>query len=118
MSGTSGNQGKYRRQKRKKNPLPQSAHVHPPARAAIQSIAITVKISQLPDGFVLSPWDYNVALTTFQPVIRRNRDTGGGELTLMRWGLIPWFADSPDQVKDLSPINTRAPRLLQKPSGA
>ena len=60
------------------------------------------------DNVILPPWDYNVAPTTHQPVIRHNRDTGDRELTLMRWGLIPFFANSPDEFKDLSTINARA----------
>ncbi|HMG84729.1 MAG TPA: SOS response-associated peptidase family protein, partial [Terracidiphilus sp.] len=44
------------------------------------------------DDVILPPWDYNVAPTTHQPVIRHNRDTGDRELILMRRGLIPFFA--------------------------
>ena len=28
------------------------------------------------DDFLLPPWDYNVAPTSMQPIIRANRDTG------------------------------------------
>lgn len=63
---------------------------------------------------VLPAWDYNVAPATFQPVIRADRDTGERELTLMRWGLVPFFA------KDLksfgfSTINARAESLATSP---
>jgi putative SOS response-associated peptidase YedK len=39
------------------------------------------------DDFVLPPWDYNVAPTSTQPVIRQSRDTGDRELVSLRWGL-------------------------------
>jgi hypothetical protein len=59
-----------------------------------QRITEAFHLGQLPDGFVLPPWDYNVAPTTFQPVIRNDNETGERELVLMRWGLIPDFAKS------------------------
>ena len=34
---------------------------------------------------------YNVAPTTFQPVIRNSRDRAERELLLMRWSLVPFF---------------------------
>ncbi len=34
---------------------------------------------------------YNVALQTFQPVVRLERETGARELTVMRWGLVPYW---------------------------
>jgi putative SOS response-associated peptidase YedK len=76
-------------------------------RSDKQRIAEAFHVAKgLPD-LVLPPWDYNVAPTSFQPVIRPDRDTGERELTLMRWGLVPYFA------KDLktfafSTINARA----------
>jgi len=33
---------------------------------------------------------FNVAPQTFQPVVRLNRDSGERELTVMRWGLVPF----------------------------
>jgi len=43
------------------------------------------------------PPSYNIAPTSFQPVIRSDRDTGERELTMMRWGLIPsWKRLDPD----------------------
>ena len=84
-------------------------------RSDKQKIAEVFHVAQV-DDFVLPPWDYNVAPTTFQPVIRHNRDTGDRELALMRWGLIPFFANSPDEFKDLSTINARASTLLERPT--
>jgi putative SOS response-associated peptidase YedK len=56
-----------------------------------QKIADAFKVGKLPPGFELPP-DYNVAPQTFQPVVRLNRETGERELTLMRWGLVPYWA--------------------------
>ena len=57
-------------------------------RSDKQRIAEAFHLGKLPDGFILPP-DYNIAPTTFQPVIRLNRDTGEREIVMMRWGLIP-----------------------------
>jgi putative SOS response-associated peptidase YedK len=79
-------------------------------RSDKQRIAETFHLTKGLADLVLPPWDYNVAPTSFQPVIRADRDTGDRELTLMRWGLVPYFA------KDLktfafSTINARAESL-------
>jgi putative SOS response-associated peptidase YedK len=68
------------------------------------------------DDVILPQWDYNVAPTTHQPVIRHNRDSRDREITLMRWGLIPFFANSPVEFKDLSTILARAATLLERPT--
>lgn len=47
-----------------------------------------------------------------QPVIRPNPDTGEREMVLMRWGLVPFFSNSP--VFSYSTINARAETLLSK----
>jgi putative SOS response-associated peptidase YedK len=46
----------------------------------------------VPSDLVVPDWDYNVAPTTVQPVIRNDRETGDRELVLMRWGLVPLSA--------------------------
>lgn len=79
-------------------------------RSDKQRIAETFHIAKGLADLVLPPWDYNVAPTTHQPVIRADRDTGEREAALMRWGLVPYFA------KDLksfafSTINARAESL-------
>ena len=53
-----------------------------------RQIAEAFRLGGLPEDFVLPP-DYNVAPTTFRPVIRLNRDTGEREVVMMRWGLVP-----------------------------
>lgn len=76
-------------------------------RSDKQRISETFHLANGLADLMLPPWDYNVAPTTFQPVIRADRETGERELTLMQWGLVPYFA------KDLkafafSTINARA----------
>lgn len=57
---------------------------------------------------------WNVAPQTMQPVIRLNPETGEREMVLMRWGLVPFFAESP--LFNYSTINAKAETLLQKPA--
>jgi putative SOS response-associated peptidase YedK len=68
---------------------------------------------QIARGFVLPPWDYNVAPTTFQPVIRNNRETAERELIMMRWGMVPHFAKSLADFKGLATINAKAESLMK-----
>jgi putative SOS response-associated peptidase YedK len=62
-------------------------------RSDKQRLAEAFRLGKLPDGFVLPP-DFNVAPTTFQPVVVNNRETAERELTPMRWGMVPFFAKS------------------------
>ena len=57
---------------------------------------------------------YNVAPQTFQPVVRLNRDSGERELTVMRWGLVPWW--SKDGKAGFSTINAKAETLTTSPA--
>lgn len=75
-------------------------------RSDKQRIAEWFKLGEVPD-FALPP-DYNVAPTTFQPVLRLSRETGEREMVLMRWGLIPFHAKSLADYKGVSTINARA----------
>jgi putative SOS response-associated peptidase YedK len=65
------------------------------------------------EGVIVPPWDYNVAPTTFQPVIRNTKETGERELVLMRWGLVPHYAKSLEEFKGFSTINARAESILR-----
>jgi putative SOS response-associated peptidase YedK len=60
------------------------------------------------------PPSYNVAPTDIQPVVRISRDSGERELTLMRWGLVPWWAK--DVKIGFSTINARAESLTTSPA--
>lgn len=55
-----------------------------------QRIAEAFHVKDVPD-FAMPDADYNVAPTTFQPIIRESKETGERELLLMRWGLVPFF---------------------------
>ena len=59
---------------------------------------------------------YNMAPTTFQPVVRHTRDGGLRELLLMRWGLVPFFAKSLDAFKGFSTFNAKAEDITTKPT--
>jgi putative SOS response-associated peptidase YedK len=76
-------------------------------RSDKQKIAESFHVKQVAD-FPLPPWDYNVAPTTMQPIVRNNRDTGDRELVSLRWGLIPFFTKDLSTVKGISTINARA----------
>jgi putative SOS response-associated peptidase YedK len=76
-------------------------------RSDKQRISEAFSLGRLPDDFVLPP-DFNVAPTTHQPVIRAAKETGARELTLMRWGLVPYFAKNLAAFKGLSTINAKA----------
>ena len=77
-------------------------------RSDKQRIAEAFELGHLPDDFVLPEADYNVAPSTFQPVIRAARETGERELVSMRWGMVPHFAKSVAEFKGFSTINARA----------
>jgi putative SOS response-associated peptidase YedK len=79
-------------------------------RSDKQRIAEAFELAKGLTDLVLPPWDYNVAPTTFQPIIRPDRDTGERELTLMRWGLVPYFATDLKRF-GYSTINARAESL-------
>jgi putative SOS response-associated peptidase YedK len=79
-------------------------------RSDKQRIAEAFQLGELPEGFVLPP-DFNVAPTTFQPVIRAGKETGNRELVLMRWGMVPNYAKGLAQFKGFSTINAKAENL-------
>ena len=83
-------------------------------RSDKQRIGDVFNISDLPSSLIISE-DYNVAPTTFQPVIRNDKETGERELVLMRWGLVPFFTKQLSDVKGISTINAKA-RMYEKSS--
>ena len=82
-------------------------------RSDKQRIAEAFRLHQLPDDYPLPP-DYNIAPTTFQPVIRLNRDTDEREMVPMRWGLVPYFAKSMADWKGFSTINAKAESVHER----
>jgi putative SOS response-associated peptidase YedK len=90
-------------------------------RSDKQRLAETFRLARTEalEALVLPDWDFNVAPTTLQPVIRLDEERGERELVLMRWGLVPWFAKSPNDF-GYSTINAKAEtvatsRLYQGP---
>lgn len=73
-----------------------------------QQIAREFQVKSDLSGLSMPPADYNVAPSTFQPVIRGSREDGSREMVLMRWGLIPFFTKDPSSIKGVSTINARA----------
>ena len=59
----------------------------------------------------------HIAPTTYQPIVRANRDTGERELVSARWGLIPFFTKDMAQIKGLSTINAKAETIATSPPG-
>lgn len=57
---------------------------------------------------------YNVAPQSMQPVVRLDRETGERELTVMRWGLVPYW--SKDGKAGFSTINARAETVTTSPA--
>ena len=63
------------------------------------------------------PWfapTFNAAPQSTQPVVRLNRDSGKREFSLMRWGLVPFWAKDPKF--GYSTINARAEEAASKPA--
>jgi putative SOS response-associated peptidase YedK len=52
--------------------------------------------------------NFNIAPTTFQPIVRNERDSTEREMLLARWGLVPYFATSLTDWRGFSTINARA----------
>ena len=79
-----------------------------------QKIAETFHVARWAPDVHLAP-DYNIAPSTFQPIIRSSPEDGEREIVLMRWGLIPAKAADPDSFKIYSTTNARAESILEKP---
>ena len=60
--------------------------------------------------------DYNIAPTTYQPIIRESRESSERELVLARWGLVPFFTKELSDIKGLSTINARAETITKAPT--
>jgi putative SOS response-associated peptidase YedK len=73
-----------------------------------QRIAEAFHVESSLDPLAMPPDDFNIAPSTFQPVIRESRDSASREMVLMRWGLIPFFTKQLSDVKGVSTINARA----------
>jgi putative SOS response-associated peptidase YedK len=65
------------------------------------------------DDSYLAP-SFNVAPQSFQPVVRLDAETGERELTIMRWGLVPFWAK--DAKIGYSTINAKAETITTSPA--
>jgi putative SOS response-associated peptidase YedK len=65
------------------------------------------------DDSYLGP-SYNVAPQSFQPVVRLDSETGRRELTVMRWGLIPFWAKEGKTA--FNTINAKAETVATSPT--
>lgn len=81
-----------------------------------QKIAEAFRVHSDLSGLSIPPDDYNIAPSTFQPVIRESRDEGTREMVLMRWGLIPFFTKDLSEVKGISTINAKAETIQKSPT--
>lgn len=81
-------------------------------RSDKQRIAEAFRVG-VPPSFEILP-DYNAAPATMQPVIVEDRDSGERALTMMRWGLIPYWCADPKEL-GVSTINAKAESLMKKP---
>lgn len=70
-----------------------------PRRSDKQKITEAFKTRNDISTLAMAPADYNIAPSTFQPVIRESKDQGSRELVMMRWGLIPFFTKELSDVK-------------------
>jgi len=82
-------------------------------RSDKQKIAEAFHIRGDVASLTVEPANYNIAPSTFQPVIRNDKETGERELILMRWGLVPHFAKSLADFKGFSTINARAESITK-----
>lgn len=80
-----------------------------------RAIAKTFNVFDVPE-LAMPDEDYNIAPTTYQPIIRESKDTGERELVSARWGLIPFFTKDMAQIKGLSTINAKAETIATSPT--
>ena len=62
------------------------------------------------------PPNYNIAPSTFQPIVRQQRDSDEREMVLARWGMIPFFATSLADYKGISTFLAKAETLSSSPT--
>ncbi len=85
-------------------------------RSDKQKIAEYFHANPQPAELPMPVADYNIAPTTFQPIIRQARESGERELVLARWGLVPFFTKEVSDIKGLSTINARAESIMKAPT--
>ena len=73
-----------------------------------QKIAEYFRANPNPAELPMPDADYNIAPTTYQPIIRQSRETEEREMVLARWGLVPFFTKG---LKDPKSLSTSMPEL-------
>jgi putative SOS response-associated peptidase YedK len=81
-----------------------------------QKIAEAFRAAPQPAELPMPFADYNIAPTTYQPIIRESRESGEREMVLARWGLVPFFTKELGDIKGLSTINARAETIAKAPT--
>ena len=82
-----------------------------------QRIAEAFRAKPNPAELPMPDADYNIAPTTYQPIIRESREEAGErEMVLARWGLVPFFTKALSDIKGLSTINARAETITKAPT--
>jgi putative SOS response-associated peptidase YedK len=84
-------------------------------RAQKQEIACRFNVGENIFDDPLPP-NFNVAPSTFQPIIRLARDTNGREMVLARWGLIPYFVKDISAWKSITTINAKSETVASLPT--
>ena len=85
-------------------------------RSDKQKIAEYFHATPVPAELPMPGADYNVAPTTFQPIVRQSRESGEREIVLARWGLVPFFTKELSDIKGLSTINARSESIAKAPT--
>jgi putative SOS response-associated peptidase YedK len=78
-----------------------------------QKIAEYFHANPQPTELPMPGADYDIAPTTFQPIIRQSRETGDREMVPARWCLVPFFTKDLNDVKGPSMINARAKSIIE-----
>ena len=80
------------------------------------SLGATIRVGQLFDlpDWPETPPRYNIAPSQEVPAVIQNRETGGRELRLFRWGLVPSWAKDPAIGSRM--INARSETAATKPA--
>jgi|SRR6187402_1249483 len=85
-------------------------------RSDKQKIAEYFRAKPEPAEFPMPEADYNIAPSTYQPIIRQSRETGEREMVLAQWGMVPYFTKALEDVKGYSTINARAESITKAPT--
>ena len=85
-------------------------------RSDKQKIAEYFHAEPRPAELPMPDADYNIAPTTYQPIIRQSRESGEREMVLARWGLVPFFTKELNDIKGLSTINARSETITKAPT--